>query len=141
MKGLKFRKIDLHIHTPASKCFKNKNIEADAIIKKSIEKGLDAIAITDHNSAEWIDVIKERAKSTPLVIFPAVEITTSEGIHIVALFDIDKSKVDIENFLGAIDVTPDKYGARCNFKIQCTASDRKNCGALWTGRIGSCRWS
>jgi len=111
MKGLKFRKIDLHIHTPASKCFKNKNIEADAIIKKSIEKGLDAIAITDHNSAEWIDVIKERAKSTPLVIFPAVEITTSEGIHIVALFDIDKSKVDIENFLGAIDVTPDKYGA------------------------------
>lgn len=111
MKGLKFRKIDLHIHTPASKCFKIKTVKADAIIEKSIEMGLDAIAITDHNSAEWIDVIKDKAKSTPLVIFPGVEITTSEGIHIVALFDIDKSKAYIENFLGAIDITPDKYGA------------------------------
>lgn len=111
MEGLKFRKIDLHIHTPASKCFKIKTVKADAIIEKSIEMGLDAIAITDHNSAEWIDVIKDKAKSTPLVIFPGVEITTSEGIHIVALFDIDKSKAYIENFLGAIDITPDKYGA------------------------------
>lgn len=110
-KGLKFRKIDLHIHTPASKCFKNKNTEDDAVIKKSIEKGLDAIAITDHNSAERIDVIKDKAKNTSLVIFPGVEITTSEGIHVVALFDVNKSKADIENFLGAIDITPDKYGA------------------------------
>ncbi len=111
MKGLKFRKIDLHIHTPASKCFKDKNVEADAIVKKSIELELDAIAITDHNSAEWIDVVKEKAKGASLVIFPGVEITTSEGLHIVALFDIDKSRADIENFLGAIDITPDKYGA------------------------------
>ncbi len=110
-KGLKFRKIDLHIHTPASKCFKDKNVEAAAIVKKSIELELDAIAITDHNSAEFIDVVKEKAKGVSLVIFPGVEITTSEGLHIVALFDIDKSRADIENFLGAIDITPDKYGA------------------------------
>ncbi|MCX9026154.1 MAG: AAA family ATPase [Candidatus Methanoperedens sp.] len=110
-KGLKFRKIDLHIHTPASKCFEDKNVKADAIVKKSIELELDAIAITDHNSAEWIDVVKEKAKGTSLVIFPGVEITTLEGLHIVALFDIDKSRAVIENFLGAIDITPDKYGA------------------------------
>ncbi|MCX9012282.1 MAG: AAA family ATPase [Candidatus Methanoperedens sp.] len=111
IKGLKFRKIDLHIHTPASKCFKDKNVEADAIIQKSIEMRLDAIAITDHNSAEWIDIVKEKAKNTPLIIFPGVEITTSEGLHVVALFDINKSRSDIENFLGAIDITSDKYGA------------------------------
>jgi hypothetical protein len=52
MKGLKFRRLDLHIHTPASKCFKNKTIKPDDIIKKSLEMRLDAIAITDHNSAE-----------------------------------------------------------------------------------------
>ncbi len=110
MKGLKFRRIDLHIHTPASKCFKDKTIKADDIIQKSLEMRLDAIAITDHNSAEWIDIVKEKAKDT-LIIFPGVEITTSEGLHIVAIFDVDRSKSDIENFLGAIDITPDKYGA------------------------------
>ena len=55
---------------------------------------LDAIAITDHNSAEWIDIVKEKAKNA-LVVFPGVEITTWEGLHIVALFDVDKSRSDI----------------------------------------------
>lgn len=54
--GLVYRKIDLHAHTPASKCFDNKSsVAPEDIITKALSEGLDAIAITDHNTGEWID--------------------------------------------------------------------------------------
>lgn len=47
-------KADLHIHTPASKCYKGPKDDAEyiRIILKAQEKGLNVIAITDHNSIE-----------------------------------------------------------------------------------------
>lgn len=58
VKGLQFKKIDLHVHTPASKCFIKNSCEAKDFIDKAIPVGLDAIAITDHNSGGWADIIK-----------------------------------------------------------------------------------
>lgn len=57
--GLVYRKIDLHIHTPASKCFDDKFVTPEDIIKKAISEGLNAIAITDHNTGEWVDKVKK----------------------------------------------------------------------------------
>jgi hypothetical protein len=110
MPGLQYYKIDLHTHTPASKCYRHKQHTAEEIVKAASDKGLHAIAITDHNTAEWIDQMKEAAKGTDLVIFPGVEISMSSGFHIVAIFDPDVDRKHIENFLGAIDITPDFYG-------------------------------
>jgi len=109
--GLIFRKLDLHIHTPASRCFIDKTVTPGRIIESALNKELDAIAITDHNSGELIDQLKEAGKDK-LIIFPGVEITCSGGgnIHIIALFDIDKTTKSIENFLGQIGITEDKYG-------------------------------
>lgn len=47
-------KADLHIHTPASKCYKGPKDDAEylRIIEKAEERGLKIIAITDHNSIE-----------------------------------------------------------------------------------------
>jgi len=49
-----FVKIDLHIHTPASKCYKgNKdNSEFLNILRKAKNEELKIIAITDHNSIQ-----------------------------------------------------------------------------------------
>ena len=112
--GLIYRKIDLHLHTPASDCFPDKSITPEDIVNKSIKEGLDAIAITDHNSGAWVDDIKKAAKNK-LTVFPGVEITTAAGernIHVVAIFDIGKSSKDIENLLGELKIYPDKYGQR-----------------------------
>jgi len=48
----KYYKIDLHIHTPASKCYKGAKDDAEYIrlLKAISDKGIDIIAITDHNS-------------------------------------------------------------------------------------------
>ncbi len=111
-RGLIYRKVDLHIHTPASDCFDDKSITPDDIVKKSIKEGLDVIAVTDHNSGMWIDDVKKAAKNR-LVVFPGVEISATGGeitIHIVAIFDKDKSSKDIENLLGDLKIYPEKYG-------------------------------
>jgi PHP family Zn ribbon phosphoesterase len=111
--GLHWRKIDLHIHTPASHDFDHKDITPTAFVNAALKKGLDAIAITDHNSGEWIDRIVEAAKGK-LIVFPGVEITATGGkeggIHIIAIFDTDATTKTIENLLGALDIREDKYG-------------------------------
>jgi hypothetical protein len=110
MPGLHFHKLDLHTHTPASKCYLHKDHTAEQIVQAAIEKGLEAIAITDHNTAEWIDQMKSAAEGTDLVIFPGVEISMNEGFHLVALFDPGVDQKHVESFLGAIDIKPEEYG-------------------------------
>lgn len=108
--GLHFHKLDLHVHTPASRCYKNKAHTPEEIIQAAISSGLNGIAITDHNTAEWIDKIQASAMDKGLTVFPGVEISMSDGYHLVALFDPTVNQKDIESFLGAIDITPNEYG-------------------------------
>lgn len=55
-------KADLHIHTPASKCYKGPKEDAEyiRIIEKAEEKDLKIIAITDHNSIEGYEKLIEQ---------------------------------------------------------------------------------
>lgn len=50
----KLYKVDLHIHTPASKCYQGAKTDDEyiQILKRANENNLDIIAITDHNSIE-----------------------------------------------------------------------------------------
>jgi ABC-type cobalamin/Fe3+-siderophores transport system ATPase subunit len=112
IRGLSFKKLDLHIHTPASKCFAGPCSPQD-IVKAALAKGIEAIAITDHNSANWIDAVREAAKGSPLVVFPGVEISCTGGkrsVHILALFDPSKTSKHIEALLNKLDIGPDLYG-------------------------------
>ena len=111
--GLRFRKLDLHVHTPASYDFDDKNVTAAQIVDRAIAAGLDAIAITDHNSGKWIDQVQEAASKKSLVVFPGVEISChggKSGIHLIALFDVDKDSNHVENLLSKLGIPPDKQG-------------------------------
>lgn len=111
--GLYFVKCDLHVHTPASHDFYPKETSPEAIVEKAIEKNMRAIAITDHNTGEWIDKVKEAAKGKPLTVFPGVEILATageSGVHIIALFDVEKNSDHITALLGALEVDPVKFG-------------------------------
>lgn len=87
------RKIDLHVHTPVSSCYID-HMKPEANIKTSLEEivgaaiaaGLDAIAITDHNSADGIEGIREIGRRNGLCILPGVEISAKGG-HVLAIFD------------------------------------------------------
>ncbi len=97
--GLKFRKVDLHVHA--------KGCVPGDIVKAAIGKGLSAIAITDHQTGDYVDAVKKSAKGTGLVVFPGVEIMANggkKGLHVLALFYIDKDTNHVNNFLTRIDI-------------------------------------
>ena len=110
MTGLNYVKLDLHVHTPASACYIDKNHTAEQIVNSSIEKGLQGIAITDHNTADWIEKIQNAVEGKDLIIFPGVEISLEIGFHLVALFDPSVSQKNIEGLLGALKITPEQRG-------------------------------
>ena len=106
-KGLKFRKFDLHIHSPASDDFKDKTTTPEDIVTQAIAKGLAGIAITDHQTGTWVDRIKLAAGSKDLAVFPGVELKVhggKDGIHILVLFDVDKSSKHVAAFLNTLKV-------------------------------------
>lgn len=112
-RGLRFRKLDLHVHTPASKDFAERSITPEALVQEALKKGLEAIAVTDHNSGAAVDDVKAAGKDRGLTVFPGVEITCSggkEGVHIVAIFDPSCSRAHVEGLLSALGLRPEQYG-------------------------------
>jgi len=73
-------KIDLHIHTRHSTC---SNLDPKEIARYAKVKGIDGIAITDHNSMDGVEELQETAPV--LLTIPGVEITTASG-ELIALF-------------------------------------------------------
>lgn len=57
------------------------------IVNLSVAKGLDIIAVTDHNSAENVEAATKAAEGTGLAVLAGMEIATSEEVHILALFE------------------------------------------------------
>lgn len=104
-RGNRWYKTDLHLHTPASRCFKDQNVTPEQWVNRCLEQNLDVVAITDHNTGAYIDSIKEASINTPLTVFPGVEVTCGESkVHILVIFDKDKGTQFVEDFLLSIGI-------------------------------------
>ena len=113
--GLTFERFDLHVHTPASHDFSDKSVTPEQIVDQAVKMGLRGIAVTDHNTGSFIDKIKDAAKEKRLAVFPGVEINCTggeEGIHIVALLDVNKGQKHIESLLATLKISPEDYGKK-----------------------------
>lgn len=112
-KGTKWFKCDLHLHTPASKCFQDQEVTAAQWVEKAIEQGLDCVAVTDHNTGEMIEAIKAEATGKNLTVFPGVEITCdSSKVHLLVLFDINKGSIEVGDFLVKCNVERQMFGVQ-----------------------------
>ena len=58
-----------------------------ALVQKAIETKLDMIAICDHNSSANVPYVINADRTSKLKILPGMEITTSEEVHLLAIFD------------------------------------------------------
>ncbi len=76
-------RFDLHIHSDHSS---DSALAVDDILKKAVGKGLDGIAICDHNTVEGSLCAIRRARELdlPLLVIPGMEISTSNG-HLIVL--------------------------------------------------------
>ncbi len=76
---------DLHVHTALSACA-NAEMNPVSIVKRCVDAGVNIVAIADHNSAMNVEAVCRAASDTGLLVVPAIEVQTSEEIHIVVLF-------------------------------------------------------
>jgi PHP family Zn ribbon phosphoesterase len=77
---------DLHIHSCLSPCG-DLDMSPRAIVRKSLEVGLDLIALCDHNSAENAAAVIRAAGEKGLYVLPGMEISSREEVHTLAIFD------------------------------------------------------
>lgn len=78
-------RVDLHLHTCLSPCG-SLEMSPRQIVETALEQGLDAIAVTDHNSTLQCPEIQTLGEECGLVVFAGAEVTTREEAHCVALF-------------------------------------------------------
>ena len=91
-------RIDLHVHTCLSPCGDPRMVPT-RIAEFARLRELDAVAITDHNSAENVDAVRKAAAGCGLVVIGGMEITTAEEIHMLALFGDDSSLATMQELV------------------------------------------
>ncbi len=70
-----------------------------ALINRAKAKGLDMIAICDHNSAENTAAFIRAGDETGLKVLPGMEVTSKEEIHLIALFDAQESCIALQDLI------------------------------------------
>lgn len=88
---------DFHIHSALSPCGDN-DMTPNNLINMSIIKGLDAVALTDHNSCENVRAAAAVA-GDKIIFIPGMEVETSEEVHIVTLFPTADAAEEMQRIL------------------------------------------
>jgi hypothetical protein len=122
--GRRWYKVDLHVHSPASRDYEEPHVTYLDWLRKVVEKGIEIVAITDHNTVagigairrelEWLARLSEqgrlspeeqqrldewRALSNQVVVLPGFEFTATFGFHILGIFPPDTSIRHLEHVL------------------------------------------
>jgi hypothetical protein len=137
--GARWWKFDFHAHTPASKdTYWARNSVAltpETWLLKYMAAEIDCVAVTDHNSGDWIDLLKNTyremkrqadAGSPPagfreLYLFPGVEISVHGGLHLLAIFAPDCASSTIISLLGGVGFPSGLHGETdCSTDAACS---------------------
>lgn len=118
MQSTKWWKCDLQVATPAwdFKFAAGDNFDfldekervrfADLYMKAVLATGVEIIALADHNTHEWIDIMREAGARNGVIVFPGCEVTTgtgADGVHLLVIGDRTRTGRDFDQLLaGAI---------------------------------------
>ena len=116
--GARWWKFDFHTHTPKSMDYGKgekqsslKQLGTTEWLLGFMRAGIDCVAVTDHNTSEWIDRLKEELDNLhrtqhpefrSLHLFPGVELSVNGGFHLLAIFDTDSTTSDLAALIGAV---------------------------------------
>jgi predicted metal-dependent phosphoesterase TrpH len=81
---------DLHSHTTAS----DGSLSPTDLIARAVEKGVDVLAVTDHDGTEGLAEAKQAAAAQGLTFIPGVEISVTWESHVVHIVGLN---VDVDN--------------------------------------------
>ncbi len=126
-----WRRVDLHIHTPASSDYHEPHISYLDVLRQAALRGLDVIAITDHNTVAgfaamrreieqliWLESLgriesgeqwrldEYRRLLDKMLVLPGFEFTATFGFHVLGIFPPDTSISFLEHLLLTLRVPP-----------------------------------
>ncbi len=116
--GGKWWKIDFHLHTPGSYDYghgdeNQKNTTPEEFLLKCMEKELDCIVVTDHDTFQWVPKLRNALEELcntevpnfrNITIFPGVEINVQGNVHLLGIFDPNEEYENLVKLLGSIEV-------------------------------------
>lgn len=89
---------DLHIHSCLSPCASS-DMTPNNIVLMARLKGLDAIAVCDHNHTGNLKAVSELAKAEGILLIPGLELETSEEVHLLCYFSSLNSILQLQSEL------------------------------------------
>ena len=57
------------------------------MVQEALARGINLVAITDHNACANVAAVQQAAAGTGLVVLPGMEAQTREEVHVLCLFD------------------------------------------------------
>lgn len=93
-------KADLHLHTILSPCG-DLEMSPSAIVDRALERGLDMIAISDHNTTRQVKTCQKIGRERGLFVLGGVEVTSQEEAHCLCFFETDAQLDEFQSFLDA----------------------------------------
>jgi hypothetical protein len=72
-----------------------------AVVAAAVERGLDMIAICDHNSAENVAAVQEASRRQPVHVLAGIEVTSREEVHVLGLFGEMEQALSMQDLIYA----------------------------------------
>ncbi|MCX7658138.1 MAG: PHP domain-containing protein [Oscillospiraceae bacterium] len=89
---------DLHIHSCLSPCGDDEMLPSN-IAGMAFVKGLDVIALTDHNSCKNCPAAEKGAQRHGISFIPGMELCTSEEVHVLCLFPALEKAMEFDRYV------------------------------------------
>lgn len=110
---MKTFRADLHVHTVLSPCG-SLEMSPARIVREAVDKHIDILAITDHNSTLQCRVVMQLGREAGITVWGGAEINTREEVHCLAFFDdlnaLDQFQEWIDKWLMVIENRPESFG-------------------------------
>ena len=128
-----WRRMDLHLHTPGSSDYQEAGVTYLDILRQAVLRGLDIIAITDHNTVAGFAAMKKEIEQLlwledlgriqaeekrrleeyrrlldKLLVLPGFEFTATFGFHILGIFPSETPVSYLEYLLLTLNVPADQ---------------------------------
>jgi predicted ATPase len=116
--GARFYRCALQVNTPFQDNFKGFDSRhrrgtapyqrdyALALAKGCKKFGIDAIGLCDHNSVDYVETVRDQLGQEGIIVFPGFEVASTEGIHLLCLFDPSAGVEQLNHLLTQLGLPP-----------------------------------
>ena len=97
--GNRWFKVNLHVHGEGN--------DPAEIVRQAREAKIDLLAVTDHQSFDYCDAVIAAAGIAirSLTVLPGIEVTSHEGVHVLAVFPQCYGAAERTRLLGWLEIT------------------------------------